>query len=33
MSKHTIPMMLGVVVAPMLPFMLAYEMATEDWWK
>ena len=25
--------LLGVVVAPMLPFMLAYEMATEDWWK
>ncbi len=25
--------LLGVVVAPLLPFMLAYELATEDWWE
>lgn len=25
--------LLGVAVAPLLPFMLAWELATEDWWE
>ena len=25
--------LLGVVVVPLLPFLLAHELATEDWWK
>ena len=32
-AKEIAVFLLGVVVAPLLPFLLAHELATEDWWQ